>query len=607
MADLQVRVAADVASAISALQKLEKELDRAKLGAEGAARSTDNASKALGKLPNVTGQATSTLTNFSRVVQDAPFGLIGIANNIDPLITSFQQLKSSTGSTGDAFKILLSQLSGPAGIALAVSTVTSLLITFGDKIFGSGKAANAASQENDKYAQSIKAIVDQLKAEKDAIEEVISGQSDLSRRRQQNVKLSFGEGTETDILLLKGQISITARALTTYEAKIAEAFEKERKLRETFDKRERGFSEVLGVRTGVGDLLISEEEFNKGLKQVQDERFKLQEDQLKAVDKLANQRLELKVLERKNLERIDKENLEAYQEYVRKTIAEAKRISSLTDTTISLKLDVSPFDDENTILRKSEMFLDKFRKGIYNYSLTVPPVEIQMPIKFSDDPVQVEKAISPVAAEMENAIRNYFKRAEPLDASLLIAMKQQTKKKEETRFSFMGFEGLTEAQKQLAETGALIANTITPSLDAMIQAVARGENAFVAFGNGVKAILLQVIQQLLATTILAGVLSALFPGGLGTAKGFTEIFGKLMGIPGRANGGPVSGGNPYVIGERGPELFVPSVSGAIVPNNMIGSFMGGRQSGGSGMSILRGQDILLAYARTQRSQLRVNG
>ncbi len=52
MADLQVRVAADVASAISALQKLEKELDRAKLGAEETARSTDNASKALSRLPS---------------------------------------------------------------------------------------------------------------------------------------------------------------------------------------------------------------------------------------------------------------------------------------------------------------------------------------------------------------------------------------------------------------------------------------------------------------------------------------------------------------------------------------------------------------------------
>lgn len=38
-------------------------------------------------------------------------------------------------------------------------------------------------------------------------------------------------------------------------------------------------------------------------------------------------------------------------------------------------------------------------------------------------------------------------------------------------------------------------------------------------------------------------------------------------IPGRASGGPVLQGSPYVVGENGPELFVPSSSGSIIPNN----------------------------------------
>ena len=42
------------------------------------------------------------------------------------------------------------------------------------------------------------------------------------------------------------------------------------------------------------------------------------------------------------------------------------------------------------------------------------------------------------------------------------------------------------------------------------------------------------------------------------------MFGK------RASGGPVTGGKPYVVGERGPELFVPNSSGSIVPNHQMG-------------------------------------
>ena len=38
----------------------------------------------------------------------------------------------------------------------------------------------------------------------------------------------------------------------------------------------------------------------------------------------------------------------------------------------------------------------------------------------------------------------------------------------------------------------------------------------------------------------------------------------------RAMGGAVSSGKPYMVGERGPELFVPGASGNIVPNNAMG-------------------------------------
>ena len=64
-------------------------------------------------------------------------------------------------------------------------------------------------------------------------------------------------------------------------------------------------------------------------------------------------------------------------------------------------------------------------------------------------------------------------------------------------------------------------------------------------------------------------LRALFqaPGGgsLGTGliNGLGSLVTSLLGLPGRATGGPVSAGRGYVVGENGPELFVPSSSGRI--------------------------------------------
>lgn len=49
----------------------------------------------------------------------------------------------------------------------------------------------------------------------------------------------------------------------------------------------------------------------------------------------------------------------------------------------------------------------------------------------------------------------------------------------------------------------------------------------------------------------------------------------LKGFGARAMGGPVNSGSPYVVGEKGPELFVPHSSGSIVPNGAMGSSGGG--------------------------------
>jgi hypothetical protein len=50
-------------------------------------------------------------------------------------------------------------------------------------------------------------------------------------------------------------------------------------------------------------------------------------------------------------------------------------------------------------------------------------------------------------------------------------------------------------------------------------------------------------------------------GGVGPI--LTSGFSSLFGAPGRAHGGPVAAGRGYLVGERGPELFVPSGAGRI--------------------------------------------
>jgi hypothetical protein len=59
-------------------------------------------------------------------------------------------------------------------------------------------------------------------------------------------------------------------------------------------------------------------------------------------------------------------------------------------------------------------------------------------------------------------------------------------------------------------------------------------------------------------------------GGL-LSLGLSALGNLLGGSPGRATGGPVSPGRAYMVGERGPELFVPTSSGAVVAPTQSGA------------------------------------
>jgi len=70
----------------------------------------------------------------------------------------------------------------------------------------------------------------------------------------------------------------------------------------------------------------------------------------------------------------------------------------------------------------------------------------------------------------------------------------------------------------------------------------------------------------------SGTIPSLAPGlGGGTLSDPKGLFTPPTLLAGRALGGAVGAGRPYVVGERGPELFVPGAQGNIVPNNAMGS------------------------------------
>jgi len=104
----------------------------------------------MGEMAKPTGDATQSLVNLSRIAQDAPYGFIGIANNLNPMLEGFQRLSKESGGAGAALKTMVAGLSGPAGIGLALGVVSSLVVAFGDdlaKMFADMDQGNKTTRE----------------------------------------------------------------------------------------------------------------------------------------------------------------------------------------------------------------------------------------------------------------------------------------------------------------------------------------------------------------------------------------------------------------------------------------------------------------------------
>jgi hypothetical protein len=112
--------------------------------------------------------------------------------------------------------------------------------------------------------------------------------------------------------------------------------------------------------------------------------------------------------------------------------------------------------------------------------------------------------------------------------------------------------------------------------DGIVDAITGARSLGDVFKNVANQIIADLLRIAVQRSIIEPLAGALFPsdgGGLGGI--FRSLFGGA-----RANGGPVSSGRAYLVGERGPELFLPRLSGSVVSNSSLANSM--RAGGGGG-------------------------
>jgi hypothetical protein len=135
-------------------------------GLNQASQSVQNFGAQVSKVTKPTADSTNALSNLSRVAQDAPYGFMGIANNLNPLLESFQRLSKEAGGAGGALKSLGQGLIGPAGIGLALGVVSSLIVKFGEDIAnwlsGTSELEKAQKKISEGFLDNAKAAGNQI-------------------------------------------------------------------------------------------------------------------------------------------------------------------------------------------------------------------------------------------------------------------------------------------------------------------------------------------------------------------------------------------------------------------------------------------------------------
>ena len=133
-----------------------------------------------------------------------------------------------------------------------------------------------------------------------------------------------------------------------------------------------------------------------------------------------------------------------------------------------------------------------------------------------------------------------------------------------------------QQQNALAES---VSSTLGQGMTAVFDSLIKGsDNWGASLQQIASSVLVDIANQLIRIYVIEQAVSAIksflspslpFGGGGGMIGGVGTL-GPNYGIRQRALGGPVTAGSPYLVGERGPELFMPSRGGSIIPNNALG-------------------------------------
>lgn len=509
-------------------------------GLEAINKAAAQTSAELPKLTRATGQSTQTLVNFGRVVQDAPFGIIGIANNIDPLISSFAALRASTGSAGAAFKALAGSLIGPAGIAIAISAITSLMVVYAQKQQRVKKETEDATKDTDSYVRKLS----EQKTEITALVKLAQDESQAQETRTRALQKlndiipdTIGKLTQQNIAIAQGANIIreyvkALEAQATAELLVGRIAENNVKL---FDNRTNTLKEVdrinkeieatekrIARQNQAGNFAASAAARQKII-DLENERTRVQEKGRVSAAALIADNSNIRIsyekllpaaiqIEKLSTDRTNKlkEEVDILKEY-----KEALRLIEFNETALGIDL----LNEKVDIASKT--FQDFISKGINPQSAAFQRVQTDLN-KYLDTIKQIPKIQEQIQKNLDPTILNKPPKTNPINiqkadrTSALVITPEALQLQGEY---LLKIDEMVAKLKLLQQLGDVAMSGLNAGIDQFFNALANNQDPFEALTQSVKRLIVELAAAVVKALVLKAVTAAFTSGGSSLLSG----------------------------------------------------------------------------------------
>ena len=533
----------------------------------------------VGETKKTFGDASQSLINFSRIAQDAPFGIMAISNNLNPMVESFQRLAATEGGTKNALKAMAAGLIGPAGVGVAIGIVSSLAVTYAKEIkaFFKGPVDELENfrAELAKVASDLNKLIGKEQTKRTQgilLTELIVGGTPTQQKEalKQLQDLYSNSAAIKDAKL--GQDKAYYQTLVNLAAIQGDAVAKEKnnisqldiayaKQIENEKKRNAELKKVTSERL-IGTGYATQRQTIQQQKDIINDRYNVLGNEIKK---------DIAKLESDTYKQLATITLTPSPETVKKT--SDKVIDTLKEFSRDLKYELS----------QQLMDYEKYKKRFKELDLSYVPLENKpTPVKQSEF---TRKTKEQLADTSKNTLGKF------LETDSKKRMLAWTTEEERAK-------SLNQAYENFANT---LTNNVTSGLMDVWSALEQGKNPLDAIGQMFVNIAKSIAAAVIQATIFEAILTA-FPE-LKAVFRASAALQSAFGYSGpRATGGITNGPSMALVGEAGPEAIIPlsKLSGFLQTTFNAGAMSGGGM-GGNGQFVLKGNDLVLALQRSNSS------